>query len=78
MHQLGGHHHRVGLHRRILRFRAFFMSQSIDVDCAAAINVLAGYGLDGLQKSGFSAGLVERLDNLWRGRRAISRGGMQV
>jgi hypothetical protein len=51
------------LNRRILRFRAFFMSHGIDVDYTAAITLLAGYGFDELQKSGFSAGLLERLDS---------------
>jgi DNA-directed RNA polymerase subunit RPC12/RpoP len=49
------------LHRRILRFRAFFMSHGIDVDYTAAINFLAEFGFDELLKSGFSPAQLERL-----------------
>jgi len=50
------------LHEKILRFRAFFMSHRMDVDYTAAINFLAECGYDGLQKAGFSAELLARLD----------------
>jgi hypothetical protein len=51
------------LHAKILKFRAFFMSHGIDVPYTRAFNFLAEYGYDVLQRSGFNAELLERLDS---------------
>gem|GEM_PF-1952193 len=52
-----------GLHRKILNFRAFLLAHGIDTDYTTTINLLADYGFDELLKSGFTVGLLERLDD---------------